>query len=138
MQATEFLQVLKHHNDKNGGYQIHLNSGNLEDVSKSNKDIEFGDLYFTDCHTLKNTVLLCFGNDNRKPIESKPDGTNIYPSEINNSLYIDMSKIEHIEDLENFDDWFAFSSNRVINIYMLPQNDDMAGNRNVVTIGFME
>lgn len=138
MELTDLLRALKHHNDKKGGYQIHLNSGNLEDVSKSNRDIEFGDLYFTDCHTLKNTVLLCFGNDSRKPIETKPDGSNIYPSEINNSLYIDMSKIESIEDLENFDDWFAFPSNRVINIYMLPQNDDMVGNRNVLTIGFME
>lgn len=138
MELTDLLQALKHHNDKKGGYQIHLNSGNLEDVSKSNKDIEFGDLYFTDCHTLKNTVLLCFGNDSRNPIETKPDGSNIYPSEINNSLYIDMNKIESIEDIENFDDWFAFPSNRVINIYMFPQNDDMAGNRNVLTIGFME
>ncbi|WP_367568376.1 hypothetical protein [Lacrimispora sp.] len=138
MQAIEFLQALKHHNDKKGGYQIHLNSGNLEDVSKTNKDIEFGDLYFTDCHTLNNTVLLCFGNDNRKPIESKPDGTNIYPSEINNCLYIDLSKIESIEDLKEFEDWFAFPSSRVINIYMFPQNNDMVGNRNVLTIGFME
>jgi hypothetical protein len=138
MQVTELLQALKHHNDKKGGYQIHLNSGNLEDVSRSNKDIEFGDLYFTDCHTLNNTVLLCFGNDNRKPIEQKPDGTNLYPSEINNSLFIDMKKIESIEDLKEFDDWFVFPSIRVVNIYMFPQNNNIDENRNILTIGFME
>lgn len=138
MEVTEFLQALKQHNDKKLGYQIHLNSGDLEEESKRNKDVEFGDLYFTDCHTLGDTSLLAFGNSNREPIGHKEDGTNLYPSEINNGLFIDVSKIEAIEDVEKFEDWFMIPSSRVINVFMFPQNNNLDGNRNIITIGFMD
>ena len=49
-----------------------------------------------------------------------------------------MTKVDTIEDLKDFEDWFMFPSTRVINIYMLPENGRIDGNRNVVTIGFME
>lgn len=61
MELTEFLGALVSHNTTNKGYQIQLNSGNLDNKSNKNTGVEFGDLYFTECSTLKNTTLLCFG-----------------------------------------------------------------------------
>lgn len=137
MELAELLKALVEHNKTGNGYQIHLNSGNLDDKSSKQTGIEFGDLYFTECSTLRNSTLLCFGNMNRKPVDKKEDGTNIYPLEINSQVFIDIGKIEAIEDVQDFEDWFELPSERVINIYMYPENDSMTGNRNVVTIGFM-
>ena len=58
--------------------------------------------------------------------------------EINSSMFIDIARIEAVEAVENFEDWFIFTSSRVINLYMLPQNNNVDGHRNVVTIGFIE
>lgn len=138
MNLSELAKVLNEQNKKGGGYQIHLNSNNLEESSKRCTDVEFGDLYFTECNTHENSKLLCFGNMKRKPVDKKEDGTDLYPMEINNELFIDVSKIEDIEDLPEFEDWFSIPSTRVINLYMFPENNNMCGNRNVVTIGFME
>ena len=137
MELSAFLQALTEHNKTGSGYQIHLNSGNLDENSSRHTDIEFGDLYFTDCNTLKNQTMLHFGNMGRKPVEQSGDGTNLYPQEINSCLFIDISKIEAIEDVRDIQDWFEFPSNRVINVYMYPGNRDMSGNRNAVTIGFL-
>lgn len=137
MELAELLKALVEHNKTSNGYQIHLNSGNLDDKSSKQTGIEFGDLYFTECSTLRNSTLLCFGNMNRKPVDKKEDGTNIYPLEINSQVFIDIGKIEAIEDVKDFEDWFEFPSERVINVYMYPENDSTTGNRNVVTIGFM-
>lgn len=138
MNLSELSKALKEQNEKGGGYQIHLNSGNLEESSKRCTDIEFGDLYFMECSTHANLTLLCFGNMKRKPVAKKEDGTDLYPMEINSELFIDVSKIEDIEDLKEFEDWFSIPSTKVINLYMFPENNNMDGNRNVVTIGFME
>ena len=81
--------------------------------------------------------MLCFGNLNRKPIRQDEDGTNLYASEINSHMFIEISKIEHIEDVKDFADWFEYPSERVINLYMYPQNNNVDGCRNVLTIGFM-
>lgn len=137
MDLTEFLGLLVSHNATNKGYQIQLNSGNLENKSNKNTGVEFSDLFFTECSTLRNTTLLCFGNSNRKPISQKEDGTNLYPMEINSQMFIDISKIEAIEDVKDFEDWFNFPSSKVINIYMFPENENMNGCRNVITVGFM-
>lgn len=137
MTLAELLKALLEHNRTEKGYQIHLNSGNLDDKSDKQTGIEFGDLYFSDCNTLGNSMLISFGNMSRKPIKQTEDGTDIYPLETNNNMFIDMSKIEAIEDVQDFEDWFELPSERVINIYMYPENDTMNGNRNVVTIGFM-
>ncbi len=137
MELAELLKALLEHNNTNKGYQIHLNSGNLDDKSSKQTGVEIGDLYFTECNTLRNSTLLCFGNMNRQPVNKKEDGTNIYPLEINSQVFIDISKIEAIEDVKDFEDWFELPSERVINIYMYPENESMTGNRNVVTIGFM-
>lgn len=137
MELTELLKVLVEHNKTGKGYQIHLNSGNLDSNSSNHTDVEFGDLYFSECSTLKETTLLCFGNVNRKPVNQLEDGTDIYTLETNSNMFIDISKIEKIEDVEDFQDWFAFPSERVVNIYMFPENSSLTGNRNVVTIGFM-
>ena len=137
MELVDLLKVIIEHNNTKRGYQIHLNSGDLDDRSNKHTDIEFGDLYFTECSTLSNTTLLCFGNMNRQPVSKKEDGTNLYPSEINSQMFIDINKIETIEDVKDFEDWFLFPSERVINIYMLPENEK-TNCRNVVTIGFME
>lgn len=138
MELTELLEALVEHNKTNRGYQIHLNSGNLEDNSNKQSGVEFGDLYFTSCNTLQNTAILTFGNENRKPVSHREDGTPLFPSEINSRLYIDLTKIESIEDVKNYEDWFEFPSTRLINLYMLPENDDMTGHRNAVTIGFLD
>lgn len=138
MELLELMAELAEHNRSERGYQIHLNSGNLDDKSDKHTDVEFGDLYFTECSTLKDTTLLCFGNMNRKPVSKKDDGTELYPMEINNNLFIDISKIEAIEDVKDFEDWFMIPSIKVVNIYMLPENDTMTGKRNVVTVGFIK
>lgn len=52
-------------------------------------------------------------------------------------MYIDLTKIEDIEDEKGFMDWFEFPSKRVINLYMFPEDDYLDGNRNVVSIGFV-
>ena len=136
MELKELLGLLVSHNATGKGYQIQLNSGNLENKSNKNTGVEFGDLYFTECSTLRNTTLLCFGNSNRKPVAQKEDGTNLYPMEINSSMFIDVGKIEAIEDVQDFEDWFEYPSERVINLYMMPEI--MNGHRNIVTIGLMD
>lgn len=138
MELAELLEALVEHNKTNRGYQIHLNSENLEEDSHKQSGVEFGDLYFTSCSTLRNTAILTFENDNRKPISHKEDGTSLFPSEINSRLYIDLTKIETIEDVQNYADWFEFPSSRLINLYMFPENDTMTGHRNVISIGFMD
>lgn len=137
MEMADFLKALIDHNQTGNGYQIHLNSDCLDDKSARNIGIEIGDLYFMECSTLKNQTLLCFGNMSKKPIEQAEDGTNLYPIEINSNMFIDISKIESIENVEDFQDWFYLPSEKVFNIYMYSENDSLSGNRNVITVGFM-
>ncbi len=137
MEITDFLGELIEHNKANKGYQIELNSGNLDKKSNKITGVEFGEIYFTECSIL-NKSILCFGNINRKPVGEKEDGTNLYPIDINSSIFIDLCKIESIEEVKDFEDWFSISSERVLNIYMMPEDDNMDGHRNVVTVGFME
>lgn len=137
MELSELLKALAEHNKTQKGYQIQLNSGNLDDKSARNTGVEIGDLYFMECSTLRNQTLLCFGNMGKKPIGKATDGTNLYPHEINTQLFIDLSKIEVIENVEDFEDWFNFASERVFNIYMLPEDNNLSGNRNVITLGLM-
>lgn len=138
MKLEELLVALSKHNRSKRGFQIHLNSGNLdEERSSKHTDIEFSDLYFSNCELLKNTTLLCFSNGGRDPIGQSEDGKPIYPCEVNSSMYIDLTKIEAIENVQDFTDWFEFPSEKVINLYMFPEDDYLDGNRNVVSIGFM-
>lgn len=136
MELAEFFGALVEHNKSSKGYQVQLNSGNLDKETYCSTDVEFGDLYFTNCLILNKTTL-CFDNGNRKPIAQKEDGTNVYPMEINSQMFLDIEKIEDIEEVKDFEDWFQFPSERVINIYMFPQNEYDAGCRNVITVGFM-
>lgn len=141
MTITELLQALKESNDKNGIYQIHLNSGNFEDTGRRNHGVEFSDLYFTTCGTIgtrSGSKILSFGNMNRGPISKKEDGTLLYPMDINNTLFIYIDEIDEIEDLKNYDDWFETAVSRVINVYMRPESGNPSGNRNIITIGFLE
>ena len=62
----------------------------------------------------------------------------MYPMEINSQIFLDIEKIECVEEVKDFEDWFQFPSERVINIYMFPQNEYDTGCRNVITVGFME
>ena len=132
------MAKLSEHNKTERGYQIHLNSGNLDDDSHKNTGIEFCDLYFTNCQTLRNGSLLCFNNSNRKPIGEKEDGTKLYPQEMNSNLIIDIKRIEAIEKVDSPDDWFEFPSENIINIYMFPEDENMNGCRNVVSVGFID
>ena len=139
MKLTELSKLLARHNESGKGFQIHLNSGNLDEKSQHNTDVELGDLYFTNCNMLKNTTLLSFGNNERKPVGFNEEiNQPLYPMEINSSMFIDIAKIEAVEAVENFADWFMFPSSRVINLYMFPENNNVDGHRNVVTIGFIE
>lgn len=139
MELTELSKLLKEQNESGKGFQIHLNSGNLDEKSQHNTDVEVGDLYFTNCRMLGNTTLLSFGNNERKPVGFNEEiNQPLYPMEINSSMFIDIARIEAVEAVENFEDWFMFTSSRVINLYMLPQNNNVDGHRNVVTIGFIE
>ena len=113
MELLELMAELAEHNRSERGYQIHLNSGNLDDGSHKNTGIEFCDLYFTQCRTLRNSTLLCLDTSTSK-------------------------RIEAIERVDNPDDWFEFPSEKIINIYMLPEDASMNGHRNVVSVGFME
>lgn len=137
MEIADFLKALIEHNKTGSGYQIYLNSDNLEEESTKNTGIEIGDLYFTECSTLKGQTLLCFGNMARKPTGQSEDGTNLYPAEINTNLFLDINRIEAVETVEDFQDWFYLPSSKVVNVYMYPENNSMDGNRNIVTIGFM-
>ena len=136
MEITDFLGALIEHNKANKGYQIELNSGNLDEKSNKITGVEFGELYFTECSIL-NKTMLCFGNMNRNPVGKKEDGTNLYPIDINSSMFLELCKIESIEEVKDFEDWFSLSSERVFNIYMMPEDDNMNGHRNVITVGFM-
>ncbi len=139
MELTELSNLLKEQNESGKGFQIHLNSGNLDEKSQHNTDVEFGDLYFTNCRMLGNTTLLSFGNNEKKPVGFNEEiNQPLYPMEINSGMFIDIARIEAVEAVENFEDWFIFTSSRVINLYMLPQNNNVDGHRNVVTIGFIE
>lgn len=139
MELTELSKLLKEQNETGKGFQIHLNSGNLEEKSQCNTDVEFGDLYFTNCNMLRNTTILSFGNNERKPVGfNKEINQPLYPTEINSNMFIDIAKIEAAENVEDFNDWFMIPSSRVINLYMFPENKNVDGHRNVVTIGFIE
>ena len=138
IEIADFLKALIDHNQTGSGYQIHLNSGDLDDKRAKNTSVEIDELYFTECSTLKDTTLLCFGNMGKKPIGQAEDGTNLYPIETNSNMFIDISKIESVEDVEDFQDLFYLPSKRVINVYMYPENDNFDGKRNVVTVGFVE
>lgn len=138
MEKAELLKELVEHNKTGKGYQIQLNSGNLDDKSARNAGLEMGDLYFTECSTLKDSMILSFGNMSKKPTGQAKDGTNLYPVEINSNIFIDVNKIEAVEDVADFADWFYLPSSKVVNVYMYPENDSANGNRNVITVGFME
>lgn len=135
MELTTFLEALVEHNKLGKGYQVQLNSGNLDKESNKNTDVEFGDLFFTNCSIL-NKSILCFDNANRKPIAQKEDGTNLYPMEINSQMFLDLCKIESVEEVKDYEDWFQLPSEKVINIYMIPEI--MNGHRNVITVGVMK
>lgn len=139
MELTELSKLLKKQNESSKGFQIHLNSGNLDEKSQCNTDVEFGDLYFTNCNMLRNTTILSFCNDKKKSIGfNKEINQPLYPMEINSNMFIDITKIESVENVEDFNDWFMIPSSRVINLYMFPENKNVDGHRNVVTIGFIE
>lgn len=138
VEVSEFLKVLSEHNRTEGGYQIHLNSGDLDDTSARNIGVEIGDLYFTECSTLKDTMILCFGNMNKKPVSKSEEGKDLYPIEINTNMFIDINQIEVVEQIDDCADWFIIPSTKVFNIYMLPEDDNLTGNRNVITVGFIE
>ena len=137
MELAELLEALLEHNKTGNRYQIQLNSGNLDRKSNRHTDVEFGDLYFVDFYTLNNSTLLCFGNMGKKPIEQSEGGETFYPCEINSHMFLDITKVDAIEEVKDFEDWFCFPSVKVVNIYMLPENDNVDGKRNVVTVGFM-
>ena len=139
MEITELSKLLKEQNESGKGFQIHLNSGNIDEKGQHNADVEFGDLYFTNCKMLRNATLLSFANDNKKPVGFNEEiNQPLYPMEINSNMFIDIAKIESVENVKDFNDWFMFPASRVINLYMFPENNNVDGHRNVVTIGFIK
>ena len=116
IEVSEFLKALSDHNKTANGYQIHLNSADLDDRSARNIGVEIGDMYFTECSTLKDTMILCFGNMNKKPVSKSEEGKDLYPIEINTNMFIDINQIETIEQIGDFADWFSIPSAKVFNI----------------------
>lgn len=138
IEVSELLKELSEHNKITNGYQVHLNSADLDDRSARNTGVEIGDMYFTECSTLKDTMILCFGNMNKKPVGKSEEGTDLYPIEINTDLFIDINQIEVVEQIDDCADWFSIPSAKVFNVYMLPEDDNLTGNRNVITVGLIE
>lgn len=138
MNFIELARLLREQNDSGNGFQIHLNSSDIDEKSKRNTDIEISGLYFTNCRMLENVPLLSFNNDSREPVSHAEDGTPLYPLEIDCNVFIDITKIEAVEDVGDGLDWFLIPTSRVINLYMYPNNDNVDGHRNVVTIGFIK
>ena len=136
MELTGLLKALVEHEKTGKGYQIQVNSGNMDKKSAMDIGIDIGDIYFTGCETFKNQTLLCFTNMKREPIGELADGTNLYPNEINTQIFLDLNKIQRVEEIEDFEDWFIFGSERVFNIYLLPGEKNISGNM-VVTLGLM-
>lgn len=138
MEFTELAKLLKKQNESGNGFLIHLNTGDLEEKSHRNTSVEFSDLYFTNCTMINNTTLLMFENSNREPVDHKEDGTPLYTLDSDSSMYIDITKIEAVAEEEDGMDWFLIPTTQVIHLYMYPENNMVDGNRNVVTIGFMD
>ena len=138
MGFSELINLLKQQNESGKGFLIHLNTDDLEEKSCRNTGIEFADLYFTNCTMIRNGTILVFENINRKPVQHKEDGTTLYTIDSNSSMYIDVAQIEVIEKVQDDFDWFLMPTKQVVHLYMLPENNSLSGNRNVVTIGFMD
>lgn len=138
MEFTELAKLLKKQNESGNGFLIHLNAADLEEKSHRNTSVEFSDLYFSNCTMLKNTTLLTFDNSNREPVDYKEDGTPLYTLDSDSSMYIDITKIEAVAEEEDGMEWFLIPTTQVIHLYMYPENNMVDGNRNVVTIGFMD
>lgn len=129
MTLTILLNMLVMHNKTNKGYLIHVNSDNVEIKMGKNTDIVFADICFTNCQMI-NEKLLVFNNINEEPISHLEDGTPIYHMSTNSNMYININKVNSIEDVEDKADWFSMLTGKVINLYM--------SYGNIITIGFME
>lgn len=138
MEFSELINLLKQQNESGKGFLIHLNTDDLEEKSCRNAGIKFADLYFTNFTMLRNGTILVFENTNRKPVQHREDGTPLYTIDSNSSMYVDITQIEAIEKVQDNLDWFLMPTKQVVHLYMLPENNSLSGNRNVVTIGFMD
>ena len=138
MEFTELAKLLKKQNESGNGFLIHLNADDLEEKSHRNTSVEFGDLHFTKCQSVRNGEMLVFDNSNREPVDHKEDGTPLYTLDSDSSMYIDITKIEAVEEEEDGMDWFLIPTKQVIHLYMYSENNRVDGNRNVITIGFMD
>lgn len=138
MEFSELINLLKQQNESGKGFLIHLNTDDLDEKSCRNVGIEFADLYFTNFTMLRNGTILVFENTNRKPVQHREDGTPLYTIDSNSSMYVDITQIEAIEKVQDNLDWFLMPTKQVVHLYMLPENNSLGGNRNVVTIGFMD
>ena len=134
MILTELLSELMKQKENKGGFLIHLNSDDLDSKTQYNTEIQFSDLCFSNFTILRSGTLLAFENSNRQPISHADDGIPLYSIDTDGSMYIDLTKVEDIEKVEDG----QLSTHLVVNLYMFPANNSIDGHRNVVTIGFME
>lgn len=94
MELKELGQLLKEQNESNKGFQIHLNSGNIDTACGKNMDVEFSDLYFTSCKMLRDKHTLVFCNDDKQPVSFDEEiNQQLYPIEINSNMFINIVKI---------------------------------------------
>lgn len=138
IEMSELLEALSEQNKRGAGYQIQLNSRDLDNKSMKITGVEACDLYFKECATLQDMKTLYFGNMTIKPTGKSGDGTDLYPLDLHSNILIDINQIETIEEEEHLADWFCIPSVKVFHVYMLPEDDNLSGNRNVITIGFVE
>lgn len=137
MEIREFFEALEKQEETGNSYIISLNSQNLEENSGRNAGVELMNMFFTDSKLLCDNKLLCFSNMHRKPIGKTEEGTDVYPIDADSEIFIKTGKIAAIENVEDYENWFQFPCAKVVNLYMLPENDTASGHRNVVTIGFL-
>ncbi len=126
MELLEFFGALVKQKKTGRGYQIHVNTA---DINNNGMDVEVSDLCFTDCTLLKSANLLTFDNSNEKPISYKEDDTPLYSIHSSEVLYLDVTQIEQITEMQDILDWFTFPVSRAIDIKLKSKSS--------ITIGFM-
>ena len=138
MEIREFFEALEKQEETGNSFIISLNSQNLEENSGRNAGVELMNMFFTDSKLLCDNKLLCFSNMHRKPIGKTEEGIDVYPIDADSEIFIKTGKIAAIENVEDYENWFQVPCSKVVNLYMLQENDTASGHRNVVTIGFLK
>ena len=131
MELLEFIGALDAQNKTGRGFQIHLGAEEIDDKSVL-KSVEFSNIFFKNTKIIRGGELLSFNNG-----DLNDEWESITHISSNNALFIDIQKIEYIEEEKNIEDWFEIPSEKVYHIYMSSEADHASAKRNALTIGFL-